>query len=156
SLVTTLCAEVAGDRVLCPANLNGGGQVVVAGHAEAVERLIARVRTQGGRAQPLKVTAPFHCPLMAPAASGLERVLANVPVAELRTVVLSSVDAQSLQRASVKATLVTQVTAPVRWAATVQAMAAHAPTTILEVGPGRVLSGLIKRIVPELAVLPVG
>ena len=156
SVVTALCAEVAGDQVLCPANLNGGGQVVVAGHAQAVDRLIVRVRTQGGRAQPLKVTAPFHCPLMAPAARGLEQLLADVPIAELRTEVMSSVDARPVERGRVKATLVVQVTAPVRWEATVRAIAAHEPATVLEVGPGRVLSGLIKRIVPDMAVLPVG
>src|SRR5262249_53019726 len=105
SVVTRLCAEAAGDQVLGPANLNGGGQVVVAGHAEAVDRLIARVRTQGGRAQQLKVTAPFHCPLMAPAASGLERVLAGVPIGEVQAVGVGSGGAQPVPRGEGKAGL---------------------------------------------------
>src|SRR5262249_38281199 len=93
---------------------------------------------------------------MAPAASGLERVLAGVPIDELQAVVVSSVDAQPVQRAKGKATLVAQVTAPVRWEATVRAVVTRGPATVLEVGPGRVLSGLIKRIARDLAVLPVG
>src|SRR4029077_15380064 len=76
--VAALCAEVANGDVLCPANLNGGGQVVVAGHARAVERLPPPAAARKPPAQRLPVSAPFHCPLMMPAAEGLERYLAHV------------------------------------------------------------------------------
>lgn len=151
--VTTLCAEVAGGDVLCPANLNGAGQVVVAGHAAAVDRLVPLVAARGGRAQRLKVSAPFHCPLMKPAAVGLEAILAGVPTpTTLRHVVVSSVDARPMAPAAIKSTLVAQVTAPVRWEATVRTLATYQPACVLEIGPGRVLTGLIKRIAPDLPV----
>ncbi len=154
--VAALCAEAAGGDVLSPANLNGGGQVVVAGHAAAVDRLVALASARGGRAQRLVVSAPFHCALMAPAAAGMERVL-DVALAEPMVPVVTSVEARPVVGAAeVGRLLVTQVTAPVRWEETVRALAAFGPSLLIEVGPGRVLTGLAKRILPAVATLAVG
>jgi len=156
-VVAALCAEAAEGDVVVPANLNGGGQVVVAGHARAVARLVALGTTRKARAQLLPVSAPFHCPLMAPAADGLARHLAGVGFREPRIPVFTSVEARPVRAAAeIRELLVRQVTAPVRWEDTVRALAATGATIALEVGPGRVLSGLVKRIAPGLATVPAG
>lgn len=156
-VVAALCAEAAGAEVLTPANLNGGGQVVVAGHAGAVERLLPLVAARRGRAQRLAVSAPFHCALMAPAADGLARHLAGVRFAEPVLPVVTSVEARRVRGAAeLPALLVRQVTAPVRWEETVRAAAALGGTVALETGPGRVLTGLLRRIVPGLPGIAAG
>src|SRR6266550_2098796 len=149
--VAALCAEAAEADVLVPANLNGGGQVVVAGHARAVDRLLPLAAARGARAQLLAVSAPFHCPLMEPAAAGLARHLAGVTFHAPRLPVVSSVEARPVRSAAeLPGLLVKQVTAPVRWEETVRALAALGATLALETGPGRVLSGLSRRIAPAL------
>jgi len=155
--VAALCREAASGDVLAPANLNGGGQVVVAGRAAAVDRLVALVAAKGGgRAQRLTVSAPFHCALMAPAADGLARYLQTVRFEAPRVPVVTSVDARLVTGAGeLRDLLVRQVTAPVRWEETARTLATGA-TLALEVGPGRVLSGLFRRIVPALATVPAG
>jgi [acyl-carrier-protein] S-malonyltransferase len=155
--VMALCRQVAGDDVLAPANLNGGGQVVVAGHARAVGRLLEVLGQHRARGQLLAVSAPFHCPLMAPAAAGLARHLAAVRFATPAVPVFTSVDARPVASAGeIADLLVRQVTAPVRWEDTVRAMLATEPTVALEVGPGRVLSGLLRRIAPDLPAVTAG
>lgn len=155
--VDALCAEVRGGDVLAPANLNGGGQVVVAGHAAAVDRLAALAATRRAKVQRLRVSAPFHCALMAPAATGLGRVLAEVRFADPAIPVVSSVTARPVgDGAALRALLVEQVTGPVRWEATVRALASFEPAVALEVGPGRALAGLVKRIAPDLPVVAAG
>jgi [acyl-carrier-protein] S-malonyltransferase len=155
--VDALCAEARGEDVLAPANLNGGGQVVVAGHAAAVDRLIALAGSRRAKVQRLRVSAPFHCALMAPAAEGLARVLAEVHFGDPAVPVVTSVAARPVRDGGeLRALLVEQVTAPVRWEATVRALALFAPSLALEVGPGRALAGLVKRITPDLPVLPAG
>ena len=155
--VAALCRDAAEGEVVVPANLNGGGQVVVAGHSRAVGRLVALAGARKARAQLLAVSAPFHCPLMVPAADGLARHLAGVTFREPRVPVVTSVDARPVRGAAeLRELLVRQVTAPVRWEETVHAVAALGATITLEVGPGRVLSGLVKRIAPALATLPAG
>jgi [acyl-carrier-protein] S-malonyltransferase len=154
--VTALCEAAAEGQVLRPANLNGGGQVVVAGHTAAVDRLIAAAKSQRVRAQKLAVSAPFHCPLMVPAAAGLRDALAGVRFDEPRYPVISSVVARPVRRAAeLPSLLVEQVTAPVLWEDTVRALAATGPGLAFEVGPGQALRGLLKRIVPDLSVLGV-
>jgi [acyl-carrier-protein] S-malonyltransferase len=155
--VAALCEEAAGADVVAPANLNGGGQVVVAGHAAAVERLVRLAADRRARVQRLDVSAPFHCPLMAPAAGGVARFLAAVEVRDPAVPVVTSVEGRPVRGgADVVALLVSQVTAPVRWEDTMTALRAFAPTLALEVGPGRVLSGLAKRLWPELPCQSVG
>jgi [acyl-carrier-protein] S-malonyltransferase len=155
--VAALCAEAAEADVLVPANLNGGGQVVVAGHARAVDRLLPLAAARGARAQLLAVSAPFHCPLMEPAAAGLARHLAGVTFHAPRLPVVTSVEARPVRSAAeLPGLLVKQVTAPVRWEETVRALAALGATLALETGPGRVLSGLSRRIAPALVSVPAG
>src|SRR5262245_38207453 len=155
--VTALCAEAAGSEVVAPANLNGGGQIVVAGHATAVDRLVRLAADRQARAQRLDVSAPFHCALMAPAADGVARFLTNVALHDPQLPVVTSVAARPVRdRADVAALLVEQVTAPVRWEETMAALRAFQPSRALEVGPGRVLTGLARRLWPELPCQSVG
>lgn len=150
--VAQVCAEAAQGEVVSPANLNGGGQVVVAGHAGAVRRAVSVAKARGAkRAVELPVSAPFHCALMAPVAEGLARVLASVPVSLLNVGVITNVTAEVNQDPHrVKDLLIQQVTAPVRWEESMQRLRALGCEVAIEVGPGRVLAGLLKRSVPEL------
>lgn len=155
--VAALCEEAAADEIVVPANLNGPGQIVVAGHAGAVDRVIALAPARGARATRLDVSAPFHCPLMAPAAAGVAAFLAGVAVRPPGVPVVTSVEARPIRAADeIVPLLVAQVTAPVRWADTMLALRPFAPALALEVGPGRVLAGLAKRVWPELPCHPVG
>jgi [acyl-carrier-protein] S-malonyltransferase len=155
--VAALCAEAAGDEVLEPANLNGPVQTVVAGHAAAVDRLVALAGERGARVQRLDVSAPFHCRLMRPAADGLAAFLEQVTFRDPRIPVVTSVEGRPVRDAEdAAALLVTQVTAPVRWAETMAAVRSFTPPLALEVGPGRVLTGLARRLSPGLPCHPVG
>jgi [acyl-carrier-protein] S-malonyltransferase len=150
--VTQVCAEAAQGQVVTPANLNGGGQVVVAGHTEAVRRAMTVAKSRGAkRAVELAVSAPFHCPLMGPVAAGLARVLSDIAVAPLTVGVIANVTAEvNQEHTQIKDLLVRQVTAPVRWEESMLKLGALGCTAALEVGPGKVLAGLLKRIVSEL------
>jgi [acyl-carrier-protein] S-malonyltransferase len=150
--IAAICREVANGQVVSPANLNGPGQVVVAGHREAVARAGTRAKQMGAkRIVPLAVSAPFHCALMAPAAERLRVVLEPIGVAPLRCPVISNVEAQPYTVAGrVKGLLVRQVTSPVRWQESIETLARLGCTAAIEVGPGRVLSGLVRRIAPEI------
>jgi [acyl-carrier-protein] S-malonyltransferase len=154
--VAALCATAAEDEVLGPANLNGAGQTVVAGSAAAVDRLVALAASRGGKAKRLPVSAPFHCALMEPAAAGLAAWLADMPLGAPAWPVVTSVEARAVGHADdVRRLLVAQVTAPVRWQETMHAVADHDVGLALEVGPGRVLAGLLRREVPALRCLGV-
>lgn len=151
SLVEEVCREAAGDPrdgVVEVANVNSPGQVVIAGHRSAVERAVGLAAARGGRRSVLlPVSAPFHCRLMAPAAERLARVLDAVPTAAPAVPVVRNVDAGLTMGADeVKLFLVRQVTAPVRWTDCVARMVSEGATVFLEVAPGRVLTGLLKRI----------
>jgi [acyl-carrier-protein] S-malonyltransferase len=143
-----VCREAAQGQVVSPANFNSPGQVVIAGHATAVERAIELAKARGAkRAMPLPVSAPFHCSLMLPAGERLREVLAGIAVGPLRTPVVSNVEAAPNGDAGrVKELLVAQVSAPVRWDESVQKMAELGVERFIEIGPGKVLAGLIKRI----------
>jgi [acyl-carrier-protein] S-malonyltransferase len=147
-VVEELCREVAQGEVIDVANVNSPEQIVVAGHRAAVERAVALAPARGGkRSVLLPVSAPFHCRLMAPAADRLAGVLAGVRAEDPRQPVVRNVDAELTTRADdVRPFLVRQVTAPVRWTDCVTRMAREGCRTFLEVGPGRVLTGLLKRI----------
>ncbi|MCB9566221.1 MAG: ACP S-malonyltransferase [Myxococcales bacterium] len=155
-----LCAEVSAEipgEVVSPANENGGGQIVVAGHAGAVERLSERAAAAGGRAIPLKVSAPFHCALMKPAAERLDAALAELTIRPLRIPVITNVDAEpNLDHERVRALLVRQVTERVRWEASVRKAVHMGVQRVYEVGHGRVLAGLNKRIDRNLTTTPLG
>lgn len=156
--VAAVCSEAAGAEVVSAANLNGGGQVVIAGHKDAVDRACAAAKARGAkRAIPLAVSAPFHCALMQPAADRLASELARVDVKPPAVPVVSNVEAQPNQDASrVKELLARQVTAPVRWEESVQCLAALGVNAVVEVGAGNVLGGLVRRIAPDIAVHAAG
>ncbi len=157
SRLDALCAQAAQGEVVSPANFNAPGQIVVAGHAGAVARLAGLVTAEKGRAISLKVSAPFHCALMAPAARVLEAKLAETSVRPSRFPVVANFDARPNADATrAKELLVRQVDGAVRWDETVRLMAADGVTHALEIGPGKVLAGLAKRIAKEMRVLSVG
>jgi len=146
--VRQACDEAAQGEVVSPANINGAGQVVIAGAKEAVQRASERAKALGAkRAIPLPVSAPFHCALMKPAEDRLAPELRALDVQDPRVPVVANVDAQPKRtgREAVEA-LVQQVSSPVRWEEVVRRLASEGVTTYVEVGPGTVLSGLVKKI----------
>lgn len=147
-LIDDICARAAQGEVVAPANFNGPGQVVIAGHTAAVERAIELVKAAGAkRALPLPVSAPFHCSLMRPAGERLAGILAGIALAPMTVPVVSNVEALPNGDAGrVKDLLARQVSAPVRWDESVAKMAELGVERFVEIGPGKVLSGLIKRI----------
>ena len=148
--VKALCEETAAatGKVVSPANYNEPGQTVIAGDAAAVEAAGARLKQAGARrVLPLPVSAPFHCALMQPVKPRLEAVLRQVPWRAPRVQVVTNVEARpNADPARVVPLLVEQVTAPVRWVECVEELVRQGATRMIEVGPGRVLSGLVKRI----------
>ena len=155
--VKAACEAAAQGQVLAPANYNSPEQTVIAGHSEAVARAEGTLKEAGAkRVVPLPVSAPFHCALMAPVREPLERVLRALTVSPLRVPVVSNVEAKpNADAARVVPLLVEQVTAPVRWVECVEALAASGVDRIVELGPGRVLGGLVKRISRELKIFNV-
>jgi [acyl-carrier-protein] S-malonyltransferase len=156
--VEALCAEFAGDGVLQPANYNAPGQIVIAGDTTRVEAAVTAVRERRlGRPRLLNVSAPFHCALLQPAAERLAAVLARVEWRPFAIPVISNVTAEphASPRAA-KELLVTQVSAPVRWEESMQYAVAQGCETLLEVGPGTVLSTMMRRIAPQVNVLALG
>jgi [acyl-carrier-protein] S-malonyltransferase len=145
--VEQLCAEAARGEVVGVANINSPGQIVIAGHRAAVERAVEAAAARGGRKSVLlPVSAPFHCALMKPAADRLVAELERVAVSDPRIPVVRNVDAGVTRTADeVKPFLVQQVASPVRWTDCVERLAREGATGFLEVGPGRVLTGLLKR-----------
>jgi [acyl-carrier-protein] S-malonyltransferase len=153
-VVEQVCADAAQGEVVEVANVNSELQIVIAGHRTAVERAVAIARERGGRKSVLlPVSAPFHCALMGPAAEGLAVELGKIPVRDPAFPVVRNVDAGVTRAAAdVVPFLLRQVASPVRWTACVQRLAAEGATAFVEVGPGRVLSGLAKRIVEDARV----
>ena len=150
--VQQLCDEAGQGEVVAPANFNGAGQVVIAGAKAAVVRAMALARARGAkRALELPVSAPFHCALMLPAAEGLKRLLADIDVKPFSIGVITNVEA-ALNRdsARVKSLLVEQAVRPVRWEESVRRLEELGCERVLEIGPGKVLSGLIRRISSKL------
>lgn len=150
--VREVCAAVAGAEVVSPANFNSPEQTVIAGHAAAVERAGAALKEAGAkRVLPLPVSAPFHCALMEPVKARLAEVLAGVSVAAPGVPVVSNVEAApNSDAARVVPLLLEQVSAPVRWVESVETLAKLGVDRALELGPGKVLGGLIKRISPQI------
>jgi len=144
-----LCRQAAQGEIVAPANFNSPGQIVIAGHATAVQRAMELAKKQGAkRALPLPVSAPFHSALMEPAARRLDEVLAAIQVNSFTCPVVGNVEAKPYQEAErVRPLLVQQVCAPVRWDESVEEMARLGVEKFIEIGPGKVLSGLIKRVI---------
>jgi len=153
--VTQACLEAAEGEVVSPANLNGGGQVVIAGAKGAVARAGERARALGAkRVLPLPVSAPFHCALMKPAQDRLAPELRALASHTPAVPIVANVDAAP-KRSAAEAieALVEQVSSPVRWEDVVRRLASEGVTTYVEVGPGTALSGMVRRIHREATVL---
>jgi [acyl-carrier-protein] S-malonyltransferase len=147
-MLLEICQEAANGEVVSPANFNSAGQIVIAGHTGAVNRAIEIAKGRGLRkAMLLPVSAPFHCALMKNAAERLSDTLAPLQVGPLATPVVSNVEAKpNADAARVKPLLVEQVCSPVLWDTSVQQMVADGIVNFVEIGPGKVLAGLVKRI----------
>lgn len=154
--VRAACAEASEGQVVEPVNYNAPSQVVIAGHASAVQRAIAAAKARGAkRAVNLPVSAPFHSSLLAPAAARLREVLAGVAVRTPRIPVLHNVDVKTHSEPDqVRDALVRQANHPVRWVETVRAMVASGVSCIAECGPGKVLAPLVKRIAEGVEGIP--
>lgn len=158
--VEAACAEASGaDGVAVAANLNAPDQIVISGDPAAVTRAGDACKARGAkRVLPLKVSGAFHSPLMAPAVPGLEAALAAAPFADPAFPILANASAEPVRTAAGAVRLLAeQLTAPVRWIACMQAAAALAPeATFIELGPGSVLSGLLRKIVPGARAVTLG
>lgn len=157
--VEAACAEAStGGEVAVAANFNAPEQTVIAGHAGAVARVGELLHQRGAkRVMPLPVSAPFHSPLMRPAREGLAPVLAALPFAALNVLLYNNVDAAPVRGpAEVRDGLIRQVDAPVRWVEVVQRMVADGFDTFVEIGPGAVLTSLVRRIARDTTTAAVG
>ncbi len=156
--VEAACGEAAQGEVVSPANFNSPEQTVIAGHAAAVARASAACTARGARrAIPLAVSAPFHCSLMAPARERLRPLLEETRFADAAVPVVTNVDARSESRGELlRDALLRQVDSPVRWVESVRLLAREGVDRALEIGPGNVLSGLVRRIERGIKVEPYG
>ncbi len=156
--VEEACREAAGGEVVSPANINSPGQVVIAGHAAAVDRASDLCRSRWAkRAVKLPVSAPFHCALMKPAQDRLAPELARVAFRDPEVPLVNNVDARVVRDGEgCRDGLVRQVSGAVRWQESVELLARHGASVFLEVGPGTVLSGLVRKIARGTRVLDVG
>ena len=154
--ILAACAEASAAGPVSPANFNAPGQTVIAGAAAAVTRASEIIGARGGKVIPLKVSAPFHCALMRPAAVAIEQELGPVAVGELAFPVIANVDAAPNQdKERVKDLLVKQVDSPVEWVKSIRRAVEMKIDVALEIGPGKVLAGLVKRIDKSLRVVSV-
>jgi [acyl-carrier-protein] S-malonyltransferase len=146
--VEEVCREASQGQVVSPANLNSPGQVVIAGDAGAVARAVELAKTRGARrAVLLNVSAPFHCALMQPARQRLGQDLEAAEIADPQIPLVNNVDAQVVRSAlAVRDGLKRQVTAPVRWEESIRVLRAQGVEAFVEVGPGKVLTGLLRQI----------
>ncbi|BFI53348.1 MULTISPECIES: ACP S-malonyltransferase [Yersinia pseudotuberculosis complex] len=151
--IAKACEESAQDQVVSPVNFNSPGQVVIAGNKDAVERAGAACKAAGAkRALPLPVSVPSHCALMKPAADKLAVALEKIDFQEPLFPVVNNVDVKAeVSPAAIRSALVRQLYNPVRWTESVEFIAAEGVELLLEIGPGKVLTGLTKRIVDSLA-----
>ena len=158
AVAAEVAREAAQGEVCDVANDNGGGQVVVSGHTAAVERAVAIAQAKGAkRAVMLTVSAPFHCALMTPAAEAMREALAEVVVSPPAVPVVANVEAAPITEPdAIRDALVRQVTGTVRWRESVSRMAGDGVASFVEIGAGKVLTGLVRRIAPATATMAVG
>ncbi|WP_294615989.1 ACP S-malonyltransferase [uncultured Gilliamella sp.] len=152
-LISKACEQAAQGQVVAPVNFNSPGQVVIAGNKEAVERAGSLCKEAGAkRALPLAVSVPSHCALMKPAADKLATTLKSIEFSVPKFAVINNVNVKVETSAeNIKAALIAQLYSPVRWTETVEQMAKQGVTLLVEMGPGKVLTGLTKRIVDSLS-----
>ncbi len=156
--VREICEEVTrGGQLAVPANLNAPGQIVIAGHAAPVRRALEIAKERGASMSvELKVSAPFHCPLMQPARDGMEPMLRALKVGEFKFGVIANVTAEiNHDRARVVPLLLEQITSPVRWEESMGVVARSGVTEAIEFGCGRVLMGLMRRMYRTIRVRPI-
>jgi [acyl-carrier-protein] S-malonyltransferase len=146
--VNALCEEASALGVCAPANINSPGQIVIAGHKSAVEHAARSAKERGiRRAVLLAVSAPFHCELMKPAADRLAPVLDEIEFLDLNVPLVTNVDARVITSGGeARASLIRQVASPVRWSDSVRLLLDEGVTRFIEIGPGKVLSGLIRQM----------
>ncbi|MGO1541379.1 MAG: ACP S-malonyltransferase [Luteimonas sp.] len=158
AVVLEVCEQASGDGVVVPANFNSPGQVVIGGHAAAVDRALALLAERGVRKTvKLAVSVPSHTPLMREAANRLATAMAELDWREPELPVVQNVDAEVHEGAhAIRDALVRQIYLPVQWTGCVQALAARGATRVAECGPGKVLAGLCKRIDRSLEARPLG
>jgi len=155
--IERVCAEVRRDQVCAPANINSANQIVIAGNSEAIDRAAVRLKEAGAkRVVKLNVSAPFHCALMMPAQLRLAADLAELSLDELSIPLISNVDAIAITRAvDARDALIRQVSSPVRWLQSMNSLLAAGVNSFVELGPGKVLSGLLRQIDREAKCLNV-
>ena len=153
NVVVAACAEASQGQVCSVANINSANQVVIAGDSAAIDRAIVLVKERGAkRAVKLKVSAPFHCALMKPARERLAADLQSISFADLQVPLVTNVDATVVTTgAQAREALIRQVTQPVRWLESVEFLAGHGVQSLVESGPGKVLSGLVRQIDRDLS-----
>jgi [acyl-carrier-protein] S-malonyltransferase len=153
--VEEVCTEASSDGfVVSPANFNAPGQTVISGNKEAVEKAASMSRSRGAkRVVLLEISAPFHCALMAPAAEKLGQVLDKIKFSEFKIPLVANLDARiNIDPAKIKDLLIDQVMSPVRWCESIRSLYEMGVRKFFEIGPGNVLSGLIKRTVSDVTV----
>ena len=150
-----ICEKASEGEVVSCANFNSPGQVVIGGNIAAVERATALVKEAGARVIPVAMSAPSHCMLMKPAADRLAEELTSIAIGKPNTPIINNVDGRiEFEPAAIKDALIRQVFSPVDWVSVIQKVASLGATHVLECGPGKVLSGLNKRIDKGLVSLP--
>ena len=155
--IEKVCSEASQGQVCAPANINSSNQVVIAGNADAIDRAMDLLKAKGAkRVVKLNVSAPFHCALMMPAQERLAADLGALSLDDLRIPLVSNVDAVEVRKAvDARDSLVRQVSSPVRWLESVELLIREGIDTFVEVGPGKVLSGLLRQISREVKSLNV-
>ena len=155
--VEKTCYEAAKNGIVAPANYNSPGQIVIAGEKQAVEKAMELAKVAGAkRAIPLPVSVPSHCSMMKRAGDRLALELAKVDISDLSMPIVNNAEARFLRTASeLRPSLVKQISSPLYWEDSIRNMAADGCDTFIEIGPGKVLSGLVRRIVKEATVLNV-
>jgi [acyl-carrier-protein] S-malonyltransferase len=148
NVIQEVCEEASQGQVCSPANLNTGNQVVLAGNSEAIDRAVDLLKQRGAkRVVKLNVSAPFHCSLMMPAQERLEKDLQNIEIRKAQTPVVVNVEARAFKNGpDLRAALVRQVSSPVRWQESIEFLISSGVNKFIEVGPGKVLCGLLKQI----------
>ena len=157
SAIEKVCEEVRGEEVCSPANINSPNQVVIAGHATAIDRAMERLKEVGAkRVVKLNVSAPFHCELMKPAQDRLAKDLEQLTFSIAKTPVVTNVDAKvTNDPVTLRDSLIRQVSSPVRWLESMRLLINQGVETFVEVGPGKVLAGLMRQINREVNCLNV-
>ncbi|MGE5316280.1 MAG: ACP S-malonyltransferase [Acidobacteriota bacterium] len=153
ALVSDVCTEASADGIVQPANFNSPGQIVISGSVTGVRKAMELAKARGAKlVKELVVSGAFHSPLMASAKYALKAALAEAQIKDAAIPVYANVTARPVQKADeIRSLLVEQVTSPVRWDESVAAMAAAGAATFREIGPGKVLQGLVKRIAPGVS-----